>query len=122
MSTHNIYFYGELEKISHLIIITKYSSLTILLHLFNFVQYLMLSMLGKFFSRQRTDYFYSFFPKTVFHISNGENSHEMSSPVFWERYDDDDGLVFHTCHKLWTKICEIRQNFKGDLTKFCEIF
>ena len=28
----------------------------------------------------------------------------------------------HTCHKLWTKICEIRQNFKGDLTKFCEIF
>ena len=30
--------------------------------------------------------------------------------------------VTHTCHKLWTKICEIRQNFKGDLTKFCEIF
>ena len=29
---------------------------------------------------------------------------------------------FHTCHKLWTKICEIRQNFTGDLTKFCEIF
>ena len=28
----------------------------------------------------------------------------------------------HTCHKLWIKICEIRQNFKGDLTKFCEIF
>ena len=28
----------------------------------------------------------------------------------------------HTCHKLWTKICETRQNFKGDLTKFCEIF
>ena len=28
----------------------------------------------------------------------------------------------HTCHKLWTKICEIRQNVKGDLTKFCEIF
>ena len=24
--------------------------------------------------------------------------------------------------QLWTKICEIRQNFKGDLTKFCEIF
>ena len=22
----------------------------------------------------------------------------------------------HTCHKLWTRICEIRQNFKGDLT------
>ena len=30
---------------------------------------------------------------------------------------------FHyTCHKLWTKICGIRQHFKGDLTKFCEIF
>ena len=28
----------------------------------------------------------------------------------------------HTCHKLWTKICEIRQNFKGDLTKYCEVF
>ena len=34
------------------------------------------------------------------------------------RYRDD----VHTCHKLWTKICEIRQKFKGDLTKFCEIF
>ena len=29
---------------------------------------------------------------------------------------------WHTCHKLWTKICEIRQIFKGDLIKFCEIF
>ena len=28
----------------------------------------------------------------------------------------------HTCHKLWTKICEIWQKFKGDLTKCCEIF
>ena len=28
----------------------------------------------------------------------------------------------HTCHKLWIKICEIRQTFKGDLIKFCEIF
>ena len=24
-----------------------------------------------------------------------------------------------TCHKLWTEICEIRQNFKGGLIKFC---
>ena len=32
------------------------------------------------------------------------------------------GTEKHTCHKLWTKICEIRQNFKGDTTKFCEIF
>ena len=30
--------------------------------------------------------------------------------------------LYHTCHKLCTKISEIRQNFKGDLTKFCEIF
>ena len=29
---------------------------------------------------------------------------------------------FTLCQKLWTKICEVRQNFKGDLTKFCEIF
>ena len=29
---------------------------------------------------------------------------------------------FHTCHKLWTEICEIGQIFKGDLIKFCEIF
>ena len=28
----------------------------------------------------------------------------------------------HTWHKLWTEICEIRQSFKGDLIKFCEIF
>ena len=28
----------------------------------------------------------------------------------------------HTCHKLWTRICEIMQNFTGDLTKICEIF
>ena len=28
----------------------------------------------------------------------------------------------HTCHKLWIKICVIRQIFKGDLIKFCEIF
>ena len=30
--------------------------------------------------------------------------------------------LFHTCHKLWTKICEIRQNSMGGLMKFCEIF
>ena len=30
--------------------------------------------------------------------------------------------VTHTCHKLWTEICEINQNFKEDLIKFCEIF
>ena len=30
--------------------------------------------------------------------------------------------LMHTCHKLWTIICEIRQLFKGDLITFCEIF
>ena len=29
-------------------------------------------------------------------------------------------LACHTCHKLWTEICEIRQIFKWDLIKFCE--
>ena len=29
---------------------------------------------------------------------------------------------WHTRHKLWTEICEIRQVFNGDLIKFCEIF
>ena len=28
----------------------------------------------------------------------------------------------HTCHKLWIEICEMRQIFKVDLIKFCEIF
>ena len=28
----------------------------------------------------------------------------------------------HTCHELWTEICEIRQIFMGDFIKFCEIF
>ena len=28
----------------------------------------------------------------------------------------------HTCHKLWTEICEMRQIYKWDLIKFCEIF
>ena len=30
--------------------------------------------------------------------------------------------LMHMCHKLWTKISKIRQNFKGNLTSFCEIF
>ena len=28
----------------------------------------------------------------------------------------------HTCHKLWTEICEIRHLLKEDLIKFCEFF
>ena len=31
-------------------------------------------------------------------------------------------ILYHTCNKLWTEICEIRQIFKGDLIKFCENF
>ena len=30
--------------------------------------------------------------------------------------------INHTCHKLLAEICEFRLIFKGDLTKFCEIF
>ena len=41
----------------------------------------------------------------------------------WGRSSEGLGfLVTHTCNKLWTKICEIRQNLMRDLTKFCEIF
>ena len=28
----------------------------------------------------------------------------------------------HACHKLLAEICDIRLIFRGDLTKFCEIF
>ena len=28
----------------------------------------------------------------------------------------------HTCHTFLAEICEIRLIFRGDLTKFCEIF
>ena len=31
-------------------------------------------------------------------------------------------LPVHTCHKLWTEMCEIKHFFKGDLMKFCEVF
>ena len=30
--------------------------------------------------------------------------------------------VLHTCSKLLTEICEMRQILKWDLIKFCEIF
>ena len=30
--------------------------------------------------------------------------------------------VVFTCTYMWIEICEIRQIFKGDLIKFCEIF
>ena len=31
-------------------------------------------------------------------------------------------LWVYKCHKLWTKISEIKQNVMEDLTKFCDIF
>ena len=36
--------------------------------------------------------------------------------------NDSISRQIHTCYKLWTKICETRDNVNGDLTKFCEIF
>ena len=44
----------------------------------------------------------------------------MSSVVSLPNYTFT-GRLSHIRHKLWTKICEIRQTLKGDLTKFCEI-
>ena len=44
------------------------------------------------------------------------------SPKFNSVDPDQMSHYTHLPHKLWTKICEIRQNTKGDLTKFCEIF
>ena len=43
--------------------------------------------------------------------------HSLSCPVAWEKHE-----IIHTCHKLRTEIREIRQNFKGELTKYCEVF
>ena len=42
---------------------------------------------------------------------------DLSSDCFIENI-----MRSHTCHTLWTEICEINQTFKGDLIKFCEIF
>ena len=36
-------------------------------------------------------------------------------------FNENNNKDTHTCHKLWIEICEINQNFKGDLIKFCEI-
>ena len=47
--------------------------------------------------------------------------------MFWGRLDKNwfpckRKPPLHTCHKLWIEICEMRQIFKGDLIKLCEIF
>ena len=50
---------------------------------------LTLSILAKIFSRQHIEVCFLIFPRKqdlTFHasVSNGDNLHEMSSPVFWE--------------------------------------
>ena len=51
--------------------------------------FLMLSTLGKIFSRLHIEIFFFFFPENrIRHfmqiVSNGDNLHEKSNPVFWE--------------------------------------
>ena len=49
--------------------------------------------------------------------------HKMCCQMVWKFCEICKILwVLHTCRKLWTEICEIRQIFKGDLIKFCGIF
>ena len=63
-------------------------------------------------------------------LNNSSNANNCSRRhlffcIFQRRYHNScESFIWnvHTCHKRWTKICEVRQNFKGDLTKFCEIF
>ena len=55
--------------------------------LLQFLQYnvLMLSMLGKIFSRPHFESFFFFiFPRKQDLASLGDNLHEMPNPVFWE--------------------------------------
>ena len=62
--------------------------------------------------------FLLFSKKTILHCSLPLHLFDLgltSLSTIFQSYSDG-------CHWLWTKICEIRQNFKGDLTKFCEIF
>ena len=56
-------------------------------HLFFF--FLTPSTLGKIFSRQHIEIFFLFFPGNIIEhfmqtVSNGDNLHEMSNPVFWK--------------------------------------
>ena len=53
-------------------------------------QYLTLSTLGKIFSRRHFEIFFLFFSENrIWHfmqiVSYGDNLHEMSNPVFWEK-------------------------------------
>ena len=43
--------------------------------------------------------------------------------VIFRRFAPNSSFVlndYHTCHKLWTEICEVCPIFKGDLIKICE--
>ena len=55
--------------------------------------HLMLSMLGKIFSRQHIEIVFLFFPENrIGHfiqiVSSGDNLHKMSSPVFWKNREN----------------------------------
>ena len=55
-----------------------------------FSGFLTLSTLGKIFSRRHFEIFFLFFPENrIWHcmqiVSSGDNLHEMSDPVFWEK-------------------------------------
>ena len=45
----------------------------------------MLNTLGKNFSRKHFEIFFLRFPRKRFNVSNGDDLHEMSKPVFWEK-------------------------------------
>ena len=58
-------------------------------YLSGYSSYLPLSMLGKYFSRRHFEIFFLSFPENkIWHfmqtVSNGDNLHEISNPVFWE--------------------------------------
>ena len=56
-------------------------------------------------------------------MRKNENWHLLLSHCrYLDRTFTEMFLEWHTCHKLWAEICEIRQIFKWDLIKFCEIF
>ena len=69
----------------HLVLLLSYNSL-----LYDFISIILtLRMLGKVFSRQHIEIFFLFFLENkIWHfmqiVSNGDNLHEISNPIFWE--------------------------------------
>ena len=59
-------------------------------------------------------------------ISHQRESNAIRSPLIMKHMyllrSFAPSTASHTCHKLLAEICEIRLIFRGDLTKFCEIF